>query len=79
VKLDSTDIKGKPLTPKEASITPLISAGMSNKEIGNELGCSEKTVKFHLTNIFKKLGVANRLQLAVSLIPENNKAKAIGE
>jgi len=39
--------------------------GASNKDIGKQYGLSEQTVKNHLSNIFDKLGVSNRLELAL--------------
>jgi hypothetical protein len=39
--------------------------GCSNTEIATRFGISEKTVKHHLTNIFDKVGVSNRLELAL--------------
>ncbi len=62
--------KGKPfvfkniLTNKEQEITNLIADGLSNKVIAQKLFICEKTVKTHLTNIYRKLGVNSRLQLA---------------
>ena len=48
------------LTNRERSILVAIAAGMTTAAIGSELWVSEHTVKFHLTNIYRKLGVANR-------------------
>jgi len=48
------------LTDRERSILVAIAAGMTTAAIGSELWVSEHTVKFHLTNIYRKLGVANR-------------------
>jgi two-component system, NarL family, nitrate/nitrite response regulator NarL len=42
----------------------LLCEGRSNKEIGRKLGLSEKTVKVHVTALFKALNVANRIQAA---------------
>jgi hypothetical protein len=42
-----------------------IAAGRSNKDVSREFSICERTVKHHLTNIFKKLGVSSRLELAV--------------
>jgi DNA-binding NarL/FixJ family response regulator len=52
------------LTPKERQVLEQVARGLSNADIGRELWLSEQTVKFHLTNIYKKLGVANRTEAA---------------
>lgn len=48
------------LSPREAEIARLLSQGLSNKLIGLELGLSEGTVKFHLRNLYAKLGAHTR-------------------
>ncbi len=53
------------LTPRELEVVKMIVAGYSNREIGRKLGMSEQTVKHHLTSAFDKLGVYNRLELAL--------------
>ncbi len=53
------------LTPSELKIVGKIANGSSNKEMGQEFRISERTVKHHLTNIFDKLGISSRLELAV--------------
>jgi DNA-binding NarL/FixJ family response regulator len=53
------------LTQREMQIIGLIVAAAGNKKIADALGISEKTVKHHLTNIFEKLGVSSRLELAL--------------
>jgi DNA-binding NarL/FixJ family response regulator len=53
------------LTRSERLIAHLIAGGASNKEIAIELTVTEKTVKAHLTAIFRKLGVSDRLRLAI--------------
>ena len=53
------------LTQREMEIISLIVAAAGNKKIADALGISEKTVKHHLTNIFEKLGVSSRLELAL--------------
>jgi two-component system, NarL family, nitrate/nitrite response regulator NarL len=53
------------LTPRELEIISLILGGLSNGDIASRFSISEKTVKHHLTNIFDKLGVSNRLELAL--------------
>jgi DNA-binding NarL/FixJ family response regulator len=50
------------LSERELSMLRTLARGLSNKAIGNELWISEQTVKFHLTNIYRKLGVENRTQ-----------------
>lgn len=53
------------LTDREKEVLSLIGAGMSNKEIARNLFLSEKTVKNHLNNIFKKIEVADRTNAAL--------------
>ncbi len=53
------------LTQRELEVLSLISKGMLNKEIAAELFVSEKTVKNHVSNIFKKLHVSDRTQAAI--------------
>jgi DNA-binding NarL/FixJ family response regulator len=48
------------LTPRELEILEAVSHGLSNKAISSALFVTEQTVKFHLTNIYRKLGVPNR-------------------
>jgi DNA-binding NarL/FixJ family response regulator len=52
------------LTPRETEVIALIVAGFTNKDIAEKFAISEHTVKHHLTSIFTKLGVSNRLELA---------------
>jgi DNA-binding NarL/FixJ family response regulator len=53
------------LTEREREVVALIAQGMHNKAIASELGITDHTVRHHLTAIFAKLGVADRLELAV--------------
>jgi DNA-binding NarL/FixJ family response regulator len=53
-----------PLTDQELHILRLLEAGYQNKQIAQELTISLNTVKYHLKNIFGKLGVVNRTQAA---------------
>ena len=53
------------LTDRERQILEGVAAGNSNKEIGAELGVTEKTVKHHMSNILQKLQVRNRVEAAL--------------
>ena len=53
------------LSKRERAIVGLILQGMRNKEIASELGIGEGTVKVHLHNIFEKLGISSRMELAL--------------
>lgn len=53
------------LTPREMEIVTTVVAGYSNAEIAKKYGISEQTVKHHLSSIFDKVGVFNRLELAL--------------
>ncbi len=59
----------KGLSNREAEVAELVSKGLSNKEVANQLFVTEKTVKFHLTNIYKKMSVKSRAQLIVWCLP----------
>jgi DNA-binding NarL/FixJ family response regulator len=50
------------LSERELAMLETLARGLSNKAIGRELWITEQTVKFHLTNIYRKLGVENRTQ-----------------
>jgi ATP/maltotriose-dependent transcriptional regulator MalT len=50
------------LSEREIEVLRLVAAGLSNRDIGQRLFISEKTVKTHLSNIMGKLGVSNRTQ-----------------
>ena len=56
------------LTDREIEVLKLLAKGMLNKEIANELFISEKTVKNHISSIFRKLDVQDRTQAAVYAI-----------
>ena len=55
------------LTDREREVTLRVANGVANKEVAIALNISERTVKAHLTSAFKKLGVRDRLQLALLL------------
>jgi DNA-binding NarL/FixJ family response regulator len=55
------------LTPRQQEIAALLLSGHSNKEIGRLLGLAEITVKTHLTALFRRLHVSNRLQAVMAI------------
>ena len=63
-KRESEALFDRTLTPREGEIVRLAATGLVNKSIGRKLGVSEGTVKLHLHNIYRKLGVTNRTELA---------------
>jgi DNA-binding NarL/FixJ family response regulator len=58
------------LSPREKEILPLVAQGLDNRQIGKLLFISEKTAKNYITSIRKKLGLANRTQIALYAIRE---------
>jgi DNA-binding NarL/FixJ family response regulator len=50
------------LSPRELAVLRLVAAGQSNQQIAESLGITERTIKFHVTAIFNKLGADNRAQ-----------------
>ena len=59
------------LTMREIEVLKLLAEGLFNKEIAYTLNISEKTVKNHISNIFKKINVSDRTQAAVYAIKHN--------
>ena len=59
------------LTPREREVIALVSEGLKNKAIGERLFISETTVTHHLSSIYSKLGVADRLELVVFAFANN--------
>jgi len=64
------------LTERELEIVRLVASGYKNKEVGATLMISERTVKTHLTNIFQKLGVRDRVGLVMYALKHNLTAAA---
>ena len=65
------NVKIESLTRRELDVLKLLSVGMYNKEIAEQLNISERTVKNHVSNIFKKICVTDRTQAAVFAIRNN--------
>jgi DNA-binding NarL/FixJ family response regulator len=59
------DHPAKQLTEREREVLALVAEGLPNKQIARRLAISEKTVKTHLTNVFRRLGVDDRIQAAL--------------
>jgi DNA-binding NarL/FixJ family response regulator len=74
--LDRTQGSDAPLTqgwrfsPRERQIVALLASGCSNQEIATRLGLRLQTVKNHLSRVYRKLGVPNRVQLAVRVLQQ---------
>lgn len=71
VELDDYTHFRNQLTKREIEVLKLITEGLLNKEIAQRLYISEKTVKNHVSNIFKKINVNDRTQAAVFAIKKN--------
>ena len=61
---DSSVAREMGLTERELTTIKAVARGLSNDAIAKELWVTEQTVKFHLTNVYRKLGVANRTEAA---------------
>jgi two-component system, NarL family, nitrate/nitrite response regulator NarL len=59
------------LTPRELEVVSAVVLGYTNKSIADKFSISEDTVKRHMTNIFDKVGVSNRLELALLSLKNN--------
>lgn len=63
-------------TKAENLIAKFLLRGMSNNDIANEAFITPKTVKFHLTNMYKKSGVVSRLEFMAKWLPKHERAQA---
>ncbi|MFL6651045.1 MAG: LuxR C-terminal-related transcriptional regulator [Sulfurifustaceae bacterium] len=73
--------RSRELTPRENAVAMYAAQGWRNREIARHLNIAEKTVKLYMTRVYRKVGVANRIQLAHALQsadrpPENAAGKA---
>ena len=71
IALEKEKSEDEILTRREIEVLKLLAEGLFNKEIAYQLSISEKTVKNHVSNIFKKIGVFDRTQAAVYAIKNN--------
>ena len=74
----NTDDRGG-LSGRERQITTLIMRGLKNKEIARRMFITEQTVKNHVHNVFEKLGVGDRLELALYAVHHNMHMPSIGD
>jgi len=72
-KMDST-VESR-MTKREAEVVRLAVEGLSNREIGQQLGLTEHTVKNYLFRVFDKLGVSNRVELVLSCLRQEEDAR----
>jgi DNA-binding CsgD family transcriptional regulator len=68
-------VQASQLSSRELEILELVAAGQTNREIAQRFWVTETTVKFHLTRIYRKLGVKNRTAAAMWL--QNRTAAAV--
>ncbi|HEV2591037.1 MAG TPA: response regulator transcription factor, partial [Gaiellaceae bacterium] len=61
---EETVARSAGLTEREVEIVKAVSRGLSNKAIAAELWITVQTVKFHLTSVYRKLGISNRTEAA---------------
>lgn len=59
----------KGLSRRESEVASLVAEGLANRKIAERLFVTEKTVKFHLTNIYRKMKLKSRAQLIVFCLP----------
>lgn len=71
IERNKDEEKIEELTRRELEVLKLLAVGMYNKEVAEKLEISERTVKNHVSNIFKKLEVTDRTQAAVFAIRNN--------
>jgi DNA-binding CsgD family transcriptional regulator len=65
------------LSPRERQIVTLLSDGCPNQQIADRLGLRLQTVKNHLSRIYRKVGVPNRVQLAVLVVNQDRGEPAV--
>ena len=75
--VEETKQKKYGLTPRELEVVSAVVAGYANREIAEYFKISEDTVKHHLSNIFDKLGVSTRLELALFAVNQGLPIKTI--
>jgi DNA-binding NarL/FixJ family response regulator len=64
------------LTPREEQVVALVADGLSNREVANELGLSEHTIKKYMLRIFDKLGISTRVELVLYAVSHGENRQA---
>ena len=64
------------LTSRELQVFRKIVEGKANKAIAHDLGCATKTIELHVSNLFRKVGVKSRLELACKVLGPTETAAA---
>ncbi|WP_221583894.1 LuxR C-terminal-related transcriptional regulator [Microbacterium sp. G2-8] len=64
------------LGPRETDVLDLLAAGRRNRDIAGELGISENTVKFHVANVYRKLGVSSRAEATATYLERVHHSEA---
>jgi DNA-binding NarL/FixJ family response regulator len=72
-------LPGHALTSREAQVIELLMRRLTNKDISNVLEISERTVKFHVSNILGKFGIEDRHELLLALTPQPSAFQARAE
>jgi DNA-binding NarL/FixJ family response regulator len=71
IQVRQVESKLSALSPREREVALAVAAGASNKEVARDMGITERTVKAHLTAIFERLSVRDRMQLALMINGSN--------
>ena len=66
---------GDPLSPRDQQVSAAVADGLSNKVIAARLGLSEGTVKVYLSQVYVKLGLSNRTELALWYVRQQRKVR----
>jgi DNA-binding CsgD family transcriptional regulator len=71
-------VGARELSPRQREILALVAAGRTSKEIAGDLGISESTVNWHLSNAFERLGASSRAEAVALAMREDSRGTADG-
>ena len=74
----AAETNGHRLTERELSILRAVAGGLSNREVGKDLWVSEQTVKFHLRNLYRKLGISSRAEATLRIRAPHRRVDVVG-